>query len=839
MAIIIPSKSIYKMDNPKIRDNVVDAVTVNHTVVKNDNKYNTDVNLTKYTESSFDYAFETNYSEWTKSATVNARSGNDTYVYYAGASVGIRTHYNVNPIEIYIDRIIDNAYISSILTGYNKNGNPNINYNVVYKHYEGSSKIRVKQYPMGGDNTDYVDSIELTYDNGYTTTQGNLPKLSVEKTKTYSHQNLTSDITAKANVSQEDKTTLYNDDILKSFDETYFYFKIDKILCGVETYSAYGADRMSTSAWGGDPTSTERYVDLYGTCEKYVPVELQISFNGDTIAFNLEEDSVSYGAEGSKKPFLLSGSEIIQSNGKSGDFNLISHLATIIRRQYANGKETATITCSINDYYDGDGNLIVSPKTDQKMLFEIYDKVVPMVRQSNGIDAPLSLTSDGQAKAFEIVGVRVFYDGAVWQELTLREANEAADIKLQLPAPTIRIDGDTLYIQDSSGLGKSFRIYVDGNAQVITDSKTYPISNLTSITQGSHSIYVVSLGYGNYTSSGASNVVTYVKKVPLSAPVISIYKKTLVINDTSGNAQQFAIYANNSLIAYVSATNTTVDLSNYISQEGTYTITVSAYAEGYTASEMSESKPYTVVNVPDVPEVPEGNYLTFVGEDGEFTLVGSDDWDGQVYISTDAQNWSEWNGNSVSSVDSKIYLRGKNNTTMRGSSASLQGSLRFDGAGGATKIACYGNIANLLDYSKVAAGKINEIEMAESCFRYLFRDQTLLTRCPELPLTTLSRYCYYEMFSGCTQLSTLPKLPATTLQEYCYYRMFYNCSAIKLSSTQSDEYPNEYRIPTEGNISSGLSAARYDMFANTGGTFKPTGNANILNKTLYTANEIV
>lgn len=915
MAIIIPSKTIYKLNNPKVRDNVIDAVTVSHTVVNNDNKYNTTVHLEKYTESSFSHAFEPNFNEWTKSATVNAKTGNDTYVYYAGASVGIRTHYNFNPIQVYIDRAIENAYISSIFTGYNKNGNPNINYNVIYKHYVGKSKIRVRQYPLGGDNSDVVDSIELTYDyNDYTTSQGNLPKLSLEKTTTYSHQNLTGTLTAKANVSKEDETTLYDDNILKNYDETFFYFQIDKILCGVETYSAYGTDRMSISAWGGDPTSTERYIDLFGTCEKYVPVELQISFNGDTISFVIEEDSVSYGSEEPKKPFLLSGSEIIQSGGKFGGTNLSSHLSDIIMSQYEKGKETATLTCSINDYYDSNGNLIVSPKSDQKMLFEIYDKVVPMVRQSYGVDAPMSLTSENYAKVFEVVGVRVYYDGAVWQELTLKEFDESANIQIQLPAPTIRIADDILYIQDGSGLGKSFQIYVDGNAQVITDSKTYPISNLPSITQGSHSIYVVSLGYENYTSSVASNVVTYVKKVPLSAPVISIIDSTLVINDTSGKAEQFAVYANGTLILYTKASTNTINLKSHISKEGTYTITVSAYADGYTASAMSNEVPFTrivplasptitlsgktititdnsgkaetfnvyvdntfllstpanqnvvdlsnlifaegnyevfatalaqgydesaksnTVTVPIMMDV-EGGYLTFVGEDGEFTLTGSDYWDGQVYISTDAQNWSEWNGKRVSSVDSKIYLRGINNTTMRGTSSSVQAILRFSGS--ATKVACYGNIANLLDYSKVSAGKINEIEMADSCFRYLFRAQTLLTRCPELPLTTLSKNCYYEMFSGCTQLSTLPKLPATTLQEYCYNRMFYNCSAIKLSTTKSDEYPNEYRIPTEGNISSGLSAASYDMFANTGGTFKPTGNADILNKVFYTANEIV
>lgn len=917
MAIIIPSKTIYKLNNPKVRDNVIDAVTVSHTVVNNDNKYNTTVHLEKYTESSFSHAFEPNFNEWTKSATVNAKTGNDTYVYYAGASVGIRTHYNFNPIQVYIDRAIENAYISSIFTGYNKNGNPNINYNVIYKHYVGKSKIRVRQYPLGGDNSDVVDSIELTYDyNDYTTSQGNLPKLSLEKTTTYSHQNLTGTLTAKANVSKEDETTLYDDNILKNYDETFFYFQIDKILCGVETYSAYGTDRMSISAWGGDPTSTERYIDLFGTCEKYVPVELQISFNGDTISFVIEEDSVSYGSEEPKKPFLLSGSEIIQSGGKFGGTNLSSHLSDIIMSQYEKGKETATLTCSINDYYDSNGNLIVSPKSDQKMLFEIYDKVVPMVRQSYGVDAPMSLTSENYAKVFEVVGVRVYYDGAVWQELTLKEFNESANIQIQLPAPTIRIADDILYIQDSSGLGKSFRIYVDGNAQVITDSKTYPISNLSSITQGSHSIYVVSLGYESYTSSNASNVVTYVKKVPLDAPVISIIDSTLVINDTSGKAEQFAVYANGTLILYTKASANTINLKSYISQEGTYTITVSAYADGYTASAMSNEVSFTRIvplaspkitlsgktititdnsgkaetfnvyvdntfllstpanqNVVDLSNLIfaegnyevfatalaegydesaksntvtvsimmdiEGGYLTFVGND-TFILRGKNYWDaqgGKVYYSTDAITWNEWNGNDItSSADNRVYLRGRNNTVFYNSLTAGQAILRF--LGNATEIACYGNLANLLDYAKVAQG--SEITMAKNCFREMFYNQTKLTRCPEMPMTTLAEYCYYQMFYGCTSLNTLPNLPATKMQNYCYTSMFENCTSIKIYSTQSDDAPNKYRIPSQG-VATNTSATAYraNMFKGTSGSFNGSGDLVIIDVDRYTPNEIV
>lgn len=56
-----------------------------------------------------------------------------------------------------------------------------------------------------------------------------------------------------------------------------------------------------------------------------------------------------------------------------------------------------------------------------KMTFEIGDKVIPMVRRADGTDTPMSRTISGSAKQFRVCGTKIYYDGAVWQELTLQE----------------------------------------------------------------------------------------------------------------------------------------------------------------------------------------------------------------------------------------------------------------------------------------------------------------------------------------------------------------------------------------------------------------------------------
>ena len=89
------------------------------------------------------------------------------------------------------------------------------------------------------------------------------------------------------------------------------------------------------------------------------------------------------------------------------------------------------------------------------------------------------------------------------------------------------------------------------------------------------------------------------------------------------------------------------------------------------------------------------------------------------------------------------------------------------------------------------------------------------------------------MFNGCTSLTQAPALPATTLSDSCYRDMFKGCASLKLSSTKTDEYTQEYRIPSSGE---GVTAtnARVNMFGSTGGTFK---GAPAINTTYYLSSD--
>ena len=115
--------------------------------------------------------------------------------------------------------------------------------------------------------------------------------------------------------------------------------------------------------------------------------------------------------------------------------------------------------------------------------------------------------------------------------------------------------------------------------------------------------------------------------------------------------------------------------------------------------------------------------------------------------------------------------------------------------------------------------------LATGCYQYMFQGCIALTQAPTLPATTLADACYSNMFRDCISITKLPALPATTLAGLCYSSMFYGCTSLKLSSTQTDEYTQEYRMPSSGTGTT-ASNALTNMFTSTGGTFTGTPEIN-------------
>ena len=222
---------------------------------------------------------------------------------------------------------------------------------------------------------------------------------------------------------------------------------------------------------------------------------------------------------------------------------------------------------------------------------------------------------------------------------------------------------------------------------------------------------------------------------------------------------------------------------------------------------------------------PEGkSYLTF-SSPNSFTLAVGDatkHWYGTLEYFASNNTWTTWDGTTtLSAVDNDgeyvLYLRGTGNTVITGNKSNYRWVLT------SSNIKCIGNIENLLDYATVTTG--NHPTMESFCYSNMFRNCTALTQAPALQATTLADYCYEYMFGGCTSLTQSPALPATTLANYCYSNMFRGCTSLKLSTTQTGEYIQKYRIPSSGTGTT-ASNALTNMFTSTGGTFTDTPSIN-------------
>ena len=137
---------------------------------------------------------------------------------------------------------------------------------------------------------------------------------------------------------------------------------------------------------------------------------------------------------------------------------------------------------------------------------------------------------------------------------------------------------------------------------------------------------------------------------------------------------------------------------------------------------------------------------------------------------------------------------------------------------------CYSNMFQGCT-SLTQAPALPATTLATYCYSNMFQDCTGLTQAPALPATTLANYCYRSMFIKCTALSKISALPATTLAGGCYQHMFNGCTSLKLSTIQTGEYTQEYRIPSSGTGKT-ASSALSSMFNSTGGTFTGTPEIN-------------
>ena len=408
MAIIIPSKNIYEKNHNKIRDNVIDNIEIDGTEVVPDNHYEEVLHTEK-----IEYLNNIEDELQVKQELVPEKLNYTGETLYRNKYryVDLSTAHIINH-KFQIEKLKDNSYISKVLSGTNKEGYANIKCSVYYKYSEYPLSGTVSYTVDTGGNSGTINSIIIERSGENTLSESGIGSIPT----TFSHEFTYPagfGLSATLKLNAVDKSNLISDDVYTE-DEDYFYFDLSFLTKATFRYVSCFDQVGSTGTFTRTVT---------GQAVHYEPYRVEITIYGNTIGIDLVDKTVKIGS--GSHPFSIGGNnELLQTSNylNTVDYKAIDTDYDKTLTEYSNGKETATLLCSISDYYDeSDNKVIAIDNSTNKMCFRMYDVVEPYVFGANGQDKPLSRNKDGSPKQFQVLGVKPIYDGAVWQELTIQE----------------------------------------------------------------------------------------------------------------------------------------------------------------------------------------------------------------------------------------------------------------------------------------------------------------------------------------------------------------------------------------------------------------------------------
>lgn len=479
MAILIPSKNIYGIsDNNKVLDNKITSVSIETNKVVPNNQYSSPLIHQRVIPLDPTYT-ETNDNDHEWSMATSAQSGG---IYYACAYRKEYAHHFRTQIKIpteiengYIDKLYRDAEEGNIveytlygdireekiqssvyLEAWNKNfdnfsndakmseiqvvGSAEIQQNIVldFKNMEfktsvtndwGAPNTVVTATAIGVGNTNNITAkiennkvvIDLYCFSQFQSdsmsgissgTYATLPNITIEGTRRY-YTIKQIDVTVFGNtigIKFDNSTNLYgssegkpiNWDTNELFQYTSHSENIaNSILWEYKNGKETAIIKCSIGEYyyddGNFALSTKRdYYDASGVSVGYQDY-------GNYVEFWLEEQK--------PLPYNVIVSYSVYKNGLVDATN-----TTIIPKGFisvtAPLEEGNQTMWSIDKIYTND---------KIPMTFVEGDVVIPYIMGANGYEEPISAYNDGTAKSFQVVGTNIYYDGAVWQELTLQE----------------------------------------------------------------------------------------------------------------------------------------------------------------------------------------------------------------------------------------------------------------------------------------------------------------------------------------------------------------------------------------------------------------------------------
>lgn len=351
MAIIIPSKNIYKKNNSKVVNNKINVVNLPLQTVEPSNEFDISV----ATESFMDNTYHLD--------DIGVRSTTRIGAMVMGSPVGGSQSYNIviadltatpyyTDVTVKVPVLKNNKYVDSLKLGFDEYGYPNIKYTVwgTIK----TEKVTISDVILDGSPSPMVDYHQAKYTYEDPQYQENVSFPTFEKTVTYPVENdavfAPVSVTAKIDIENQGNIGTITQPNPK-FDENNKEFYILDLqipsYINIRKASASSSYVASNVEGGAIP---QKY-DLIGTRKTYNAQKIEVSIYGNTIGIDLSNGSVSYG-EG-QKPLSLESNELLQHNAEYSINNnerilLSEHLSNSVLKNYKNGKETAVIVCDMD-----------------------------------------------------------------------------------------------------------------------------------------------------------------------------------------------------------------------------------------------------------------------------------------------------------------------------------------------------------------------------------------------------------------------------------------------------------------------------------------------------------
>ena len=398
MSIIIPSASIYDKENQKVIKNNYSRISIKNDNVK-ESMGNYTISVTNYSIEKDDDGNITGitdvfYDSLGENSFYN-NSVDDTYRYlrYVGAYIA-KGEYLLDLATAKISSIS----ISCIRVYYTDSSRTTV-------HSYGDERMLSKEdvilkFPTGLQGGGYSANQFVTQTDGKLYAENDLA-FSMARWNNYKRPSINLIYYYWGDFSTSLSRSLFSDYLLVFFGFVSHY-DTDIGAAGDNNHTAYARDFITSISITVEARKLEK------------------------------EDNVQYSGDDNTRPFEMSESSLLTTKtymqDESSKVQLAEWLVNRAYENYKDGIETATIRCSLVDYYNSDGVLEISPtnysadNANTRMMFSVGDIVIPYVATPNG-DRPMSSKPDGTPKAFRVTGVTLISDGAVWQELQLQEVS--------------------------------------------------------------------------------------------------------------------------------------------------------------------------------------------------------------------------------------------------------------------------------------------------------------------------------------------------------------------------------------------------------------------------------